>query len=1109
MKRRFLLVFLGILLLMLEPCQLQAQTKADAQSITVTGVVTDDSGEPLIGATIKVKGSTHGASTDINGKYSITVRRGALLTFSYIGQDSKELRVKSSQMNVQLTSSEVALDQVVVTGYTQTDIRKSTGSVSIVTAKELNDSPLKNVDMLLQGKMAGVSVTATSGRPGESAQVRVRGISSITGNNEPLWVVDGVPIQKSMPNIGSSIIRSGDFSTIYANGIAGISPQNIESVTVLKDASAAAIYGSQAQAGVIVITTKKGKAGRTHVSYDGTVSVTTSPTRDASLMNSREKLAYEQSIWDEFSAEGYANGSYYPVIGIVGQIRSGYGRFAGWTKQQQDDYINELGGSTTDWFKTLFRNSVSTSHNVSVSGGSDKNTFYVSAGMNQNNGIVKRTNSNSYNFSAKVNGTPLSNLQYSTSVDFSYLTSLSPSQSFDIFHYAYFANPYEKLYNADGSYAADETIYSLASVNGDTGQRLPLNGVNVMREINETTMNTNSTSTQIRGDISWTAFKGFKLYGLAAFTFSNDNSDCEIGKNTYSAWEDRPFEGMAATTSNRIYGSLTQTTNRNLSWLARMQANYTTLIARDHRISAVAGTEVRHNETKTIYHKFYGYDPVTGQHVSPVYIGTKADGSLTASELLVYRNDVDYLSGQQRSKTAFASFYGALDYSYQGKYIANATIRSDGSNNFGSKQQFNYTWSAGLAWNIDEENFMQSLKPIISRATVRLSTGLTGGVNKSVYPQIIMNYMGYRSTADDTYRMGSIRNAPNPNLRWEHTRDYNASIDLGLLNNRLNLLFSAYRRRGYDLVTQVSVVSTTGFSTQSYNTSEQINQGWELTINATPVKFKDFSWNVMGNVAYNQNKLTKYDAPNNYTFSSTRLDYPLSSIFMGKYTGVDASTGLLNFALRPGTTISSSADKRNYYNYVYYIGTENAPWTGGFSTNVSYKNFTLSMNTSFSLGAKKKYTVDNTFAYYSSLAAGSISSNIVQNQVNDVYTAHVNKPKQAAHRWTNANPITDGYPRLVDTYGKAINVDLDNVSYFGICDGADYCNASYWKIGSVSLMYNMPQRVISKIGLTNVGFSFTANNLATITNFKGLNPESPGAVYPISRSFSLGVNVGF
>lgn len=1104
MKRSLFLLLLWTLLL-LPSVFVCGQGAANAQTITVSGTVTDDSGEPLIGATVKVKDAAHGTTTDIDGKYTLKVKQDALLIFSYIGCESKEMRAKSAKLNVQLNSSNVALDQVVVTGYTQTDIRKSTGSVSIVTAKELKDSPLKNVDMLLQGKMAGVSITATSGRPGESAQVRVRGTSSITGNNEPLWVVDGVPIQKSMPNIGSSLVRSGDFSTIYANGIAGISPQNIESVTVLKDASAAAIYGSQAQAGVIVITTKKGEQGRTRVSYNGTVSLSTSPTRDASLMNAREKLAYEQSIWDEFSAEGYANNSYYPRIGIVGQIRSGYGRFAGWTTEEQDAYIAELGSSSTDWFNALFRNSVSTSHNVSVSGGSEKHTFYVSAGTNQNNGIVKRTNSNSYNFTAKVNGTPSSKLQYSASVDFSYLTSLSPSQSFDIFKYAYFANPYEKLYNADGSYAADETCFTLNTVNGEVGLPLPPNGFNVMREINETTMNTNSTSTQLRSDISWNLFEGFKLYGLAAFTFSNDNSDCEIGKNTYSAWQDRPFEGLSSTTSQRIYGSLTQTSNRNLSWLARIQANYTKVIALDHRISAVAGSEVRHNEAKSIFHKMYGYDPVTGQHVTPTYLGSKADGSLTESELIQYRNAIDYLAGQSREKTAFASFYGALDYAYRGKYIANATIRSDGSNNFGSKQQFNYTWSAGLAWNIDEEEFMKALKPVITHATIRLSTGLTGGVNKTVYPQIIMSYNGYRSTTIDNFRLGTVSNAPNPNLRWEHTRDYNASLDVGLLNNRLNLYLSGYRRRGYDLVTAVKVVSTTGFATQSYNTSEQVNQGVELTVNATPLKLKDFSWSVTGNIAYNQNKLTKYNAPGDYAFSSTRLNYPQSAIFTGKYEGIDAATGLLNFTLRPGTVISSSEDKRNQYNYVYYIGTGNAPWTGGFSTNVTYKNFTLSMSSSFALGAKKEYEITNPFAYSSWAGA----TNAVSGQTCDLYTAHLNKLKAAAYRWTPDNHITDGYPRLIDSRGTAILVDKDNVYSYNIVRGAYYCNASYWKIGSISLLYNMPQRITAKMGLSDMGFSFTANNVLIVTGYKGLNPESPGAVYPISRSFSLGVNIGF
>ena len=215
--------------------------------------------------------------------------------------------------------------------------------------------------------------------------------------------------------------------------MAGINPQDIESITVLKDASASAIYGSQAQAGVIVITTKRGKQGKMSINYSGSLGIQSAPIRDNNLMNSREKLAYEQSIWDEFSAKGFANDTYYPVIGIVGQIRSGYGRFKGWSKEQQDAYINELGQSTTDWFKALFRTTVSTSHNISLSGGTDKQTYYVSGGYTTNNGIVKRTNADSYNMSAKFNGTPSEKLSYGLSMDFSYLKSLSPSEVFNIY----------------------------------------------------------------------------------------------------------------------------------------------------------------------------------------------------------------------------------------------------------------------------------------------------------------------------------------------------------------------------------------------------------------------------------------------------------------------------------------------------------------------------------------------------------------------------------------------------------------------------------------------------------------------------------------------------
>ena len=1089
--------------------QLQAQNGQSDADVLVNITVVDESGEPLPGASVKVAGKPVGVIANLDGTVSLWVPRDTHITVSYLGMKSRVVKVsKPLSGNFVLQSNERTLNQVVVTGYTQTDVRKSTGSVSMITGKDLNDAPLKNVDMLLQGKLTGVSVQAVSGKPGASAKIRVRGVSSITGSSEPLWVVDGVPIQKNIPTAGSSYIRSGDFSTLYANGVAGINPQDIESITVLKDASAAAIYGSQAQAGVIVITTKRGQQGRMSINYSGSLGIQSAPIRDDNLMNSREKLAYEQSIWDEFSAKGYTAGTYYPVIGIVGQIRSGYGRFRGWTKAQQDAYIDALGQTSTDWFKTLFRTTVSTSHNISLSGGTDKQTYYISGGYTTNNGIVKRTGADSFMMSAKFNGNPLQILSYGLSIDFSYLKSHSPSEAFNIYKYAYFANPYEKLYNADGGYQADETYFSMVNANGDSFNYLPKNGINVMREIDETTLKSISSTTTLRGDFTWRPFAGFRLYGLASATFSNDNSTNEIGAATYSAWLDRPFEG-ANSASYRTYGSFTQAESRNLSWLARLQANYGITLAEKHRINAIAGTEVRYNRASSMGSKMYGYDPLTGQHNTPLYLGTGSNGALTAAERDSYRSIINGLNTYSKIENAFASFYSALDYVYNNKYVWNATVRSDGSNNFGSKEQFNLTWSTGLAWNMDEEAFFNAIKPVINRATIRISTGLTGGVNKSVYPQIMMDYGNYyRTVGDDNYRVGTIKNAPNPKLRWEHTHDLNASLDMGFLRDRIGLYISVYRRRGYDMITSVRTVSTTGFTSQSYNTTEQINQGFEVSLNATPIKTKKMVWGVSGNISYNQNFISKYDAPNNgfSTFGSILLDYPQGAIITGKNTGIDPFTGYYTFKLRPDAVINNSSDWRNYRNYLYYRGTANAPWNGGFSTHVSYNRFTLSISSSFSLGAKISSEIKSPISYNSINAS---AQNHPQTQRSDLYTAHLNKPKEAAHRWTEANPATNGYPRLVDSRGKRLNIDLGlpNGSS-SITEGVFYENGSYFKLGSATLSYSVPEKITRGLGLTSLGAAITGSNLFIITKYSGLNPETPGAVYPISRSFSFTINVG-
>ncbi len=1081
--------------------------------IKVSGVVTDGEGLPLTGVAVMVPGTKIGVVTGYDGDYSITVKKGSVINFSFIGFETVEWKVDKSEYNVVMKVEHSTLDQVVVTGYSQVDIRKATGAVAVMDAKQLKDSPLKSVDQLLQGKLSGVVVKMTSGRPGSSASVRVRGTNTITGDAEPLWVVDGVPLQKNIPMMNSSQIKSGDFESIYANGIGNINPNDIESITVLKDASAAAIYGSQAAGGVIVVTTKKGQAGKTHVSYTGSVSIQTKPSGDANLMNSREKLAWEQELWNEFSVPAMnQTRSNIPVIGLLGQIRSGYGRFKGMNKAEQDAEIERLASESTDWFDVLFRNSISTSHYISLSGGAGSTTYYVSGGFNRNNGLVVKTSAENYSINAKVDMNPAKWIKLGLSTDFSYMKSLAPSNNVDMFRYAYFANPYEKPYNEDGSYKSDETYFSIAQANGNTYvYPEPVNGFNIMREIDETSSMATSSSMNIRGNATVNIVKGLTFNGLASFSYISDMSENINGKNTYAAWQDRPFENDYFN-SKRVYGSITQFSNVNTSYLLRGQFNFSRTFAEKHNVSAIAGSEIRSSYSRSITTKRYGYDPVTGNHSTPMF-EPNADGKIDYDKMIKFGEIMDGLSGQSKLEDAFASFYGTATYNYNNRYIASATIRSDGSNNFGSDQQFNANWSVSGSWNVDEEPWMKGISNVLSTLSLRAGFGYTGGVNKSVYPVLIMDYMPtFRKSEFDFYRMGFIYNAPNPNLRWEKNRTFNIGMNFGFLADRITGELSYYQNKNLDQVTKVRVPTSTGFDVQAYNTSEQINQGVEVMLSADILRIRDFRWRVAANVSYNYNELTKYASPTGSLSEQYFVGYPLGHIFTGKPNGINPTTGLYEYQLRPDAVISDVADYRKYENYLFYVGTMNAPWNGGFSTTFSYKNVSLNIVGNYSIGGK---IVNNITPPVGHGKVGDNTNEIVPTSQNDLYAYYLNARKDVTHRWTPDNPITDGYPRIIDAYGPKLTdpngglltnklLNSDTINRSSMLE-----DLSYLKISSVSLNWTLPDKWTRKMHLAGVYASFMMNNLYTFTGYKGLDPETPGAVYPQARTYSFSLSINF
>ena len=449
----------------------------------------------------------------------------------------------------------------------------------------------------------------------------------------------------------------------------------------------------------------------------------------------------------------------------------------------------------------------------------------------------------------------------------------------------------------------------------------------------------------------------------------------------------------------------------------------------------------------------------------------------------------------------------SLDYVLMKRYVASFIARTDGSNNFGSNEQFNPTGSLGLSWNIDQEQFMETLKPVVSSLSVRAAFGYTGNINKSVYPQLVMDYANkYRRTNDDYYRKGSIRNAPNPSLRWEKTRDWKVSLDAGLFNDRIHFSAEFYNRRTYDAVSSLSVPYTTGFSSQSYNTSTLENVGLEFSLAATIIKKKDWGLSLSANIAHNRNKLLEFKSPSSGLSSGTHVGYPLGSIFSGKVQGIDPTLGIYTYETRPDATMQTIADRYNSDNYIFYLGTSNAPVNGGYSISSHYKSLTLSLGGSYSFGGKILNNIVCPVSY-SSLQGSTVEP--IPTQQNDLYTNHLNVNRDVTNRWTPQDPRTDGYPRLIDAYGELLGLNDYVTVNSTITQASMLESVSYFKLGSASLSYSFDKKLIQPLMLSSLAVSMTVNNLFTITNYSGIDPETPGAVYPMARTFTFGLSVGF
>ena len=785
---------------------------AFAQQIAVKGHVKDTTGEPVIGANVLVKGTTNGTITDFDGNFMLNVPKDAILSVSFVGYKSAEVKAASTVM-VTLEDDSQVLDAVVVIGYGSVKKNDMTGSVTAIKPDKLNKGLITNAQDMMTGKIAGVSVISKGGAPGEGATIRIRGGSSLTAENDPLIVIDGL----AMDNKGVKGL---------ANPLSMVNPNDIESFTVLKDASATAIYGSRASNGVIIITTKKGQAGaRPTISYDGNVSVSTVKST-VDVMDGDQFRSFIKDIWGEDS-EAYS----------------------------------KLGNANTDWQKEIFRPAVSTDHNLTISGGLKNMPYRVSFGYTNQNGIVKTSKFERYTASVslapsffedhlKINANlkgMIAKNRYADGGAVGSAVSFDPTQSVrsdDPYHQYYFDGYFQ--WNTDASSLNDDTWKR--TFNGNA----PGNPVALLEEKDD-----RAISKSLIGNLELD-YKFHFLPDLHAHV--NGGMDLSTGKQYTDV---SPYSS-----TNNYYGSYgwEQKDKYNLSLNAYLQ--YSKDFTDKHRFDVMAGYEWQHFHD-TSDQEYWGLYPLSNNVVEnrgQRYNNTSS-GSATESYLV--------------------SFFGRVNYTLLDRYLFTATVRQDGSSRFHKNNRWGLFPSFALGWKLKEEAFLKDVD-VLSDLKLRLGYGITGqqNINSGDYPYLAV----YETNKDGAYYpiLGEGTtyrpNAYNPDLKWEKTTTYNVGLDFGFLNNRINGAVDYYYRKTTDLLNSVFVSAGTNFKNKVLsNVGSLENSGIEFSINSKPVVTTDWTWDLGFNITYNKNEITKLttgDSENYYVAAKNNVTFLISLKFL-------------------------------------------------------------------------------------------------------------------------------------------------------------------------------------------------------------------------------------
>lgn len=912
------------------------------QARTVRGrVVSAEDGEPLIGATVRVPNSSIGVMTDMDGNYLLNISdKDKVLLFEFLGMNPLRKRIPADGvLNVALQSDAQRLDEVVVTGYGNFSKSSFTGSASTLRGDLLKNTPVLSVEQKLQGLSSGVYISGNSGQPGANQSIRIRGMGSFNASKEPLFVIDGVPVTSGSLSGGSS--DAAYMNNSKTNIMSTLNPSDIENITVIKDAAAASLYGSRAANGVILITTKRGVPGhvtstlRIHGGFSD-AAVKFRPTLNG---EQRRMMIYEGLVnfqQDEISKN--------PDMELMSPEE--------YADLYIDDYasVPELG--YTDWRKELMRTATHQGYEASVSGGSDKTTFYLSLGFDRQEGLVE--NSNLDRYSVRLNATQKigsrgeagANMMFSQMVQ--EMNEERGSSINPFLCVALNTTPSFPVRDADGNYVGS----------------YPSSNVNPLRDIrtdyNRSRMSRMFSTAYASVDI----IKGLKLKETLSYDY-NIQKDARY-------WN--PLSGAGAKSGNDA-----QTAKGFIEYgkfISSTSLNYNTTIAM-HHVDALVAYEIENYQT----------DKAMG------------DKSKLPSDYLVEPDNAallnSFVSSTQDSR--MISYISRLNYDYAGRYYIAGSYRRDGSSRLAPQNRWGDFWSVSGMWNIGAENFMRSANRVLSDLKIRASYGVNGNPPGAFY-----GYMGLYSYGQNYMGGGgSYESAlPNPNLKWEKNYNLNIGVDLAFIN-RIFISLEYYNRDTKDLLYNRPISSTTGFQSYLGNLGQLNNTGWELDLRTVNFAGRDFNWTSVLNLTHNKNKIVSLDGKLNQSIEGSwfihKVGLPYSTFYVKEYAGVDPQTGRALYYVntrdehgkydRSVTSDASSAQSIPYKSADPKI-------SGGFTNILNYKWFDLSFTLTYSLGG---YSFDKTGTY---------------NETDGAKEQNYNLPVYELDRWQKPGDVTD-IPRFV------------------------------------------------------------------------------------------------